>query len=163
MPTHGLGVAVKVDESGRDHTTGGIENDAPAEVGSDRGHARVLDREIHGHVDALAGIDQTSAADHQRKFGRGRSLSRSSGCAGAARQTGGRTPEQETSSIQCEMAPVHRQVCQPRAWKISIGLPDGSSTMTWAPPGPLTISLVRNDTPAPRSRFTSDSRFVTVR
>jgi hypothetical protein len=43
---------------------------------------------------------------------------------------------------------------QRRGWNNSTGLPDGSSRITCAPPGPATISSVRNETPAARSRST---------
>jgi len=52
---------------------------------------------------------------------------------------------------------------QRRGWNSSTGLPEGSSRMTCEPPGPATTSLVRNDTPAARSRVTSAARSVTSR
>src|SRR5262249_18792400 len=97
---HGLGMAVQVDEPGSDHTTRSIESDAPAEVGSDGGDARAVDRDVHGYVETLAGIDHAPAADHQRKFNCVLSPSRPGGREGAAGQAGGGTREQEPSPVQ---------------------------------------------------------------
>lgn len=51
-----LRVAVQVDEPGRDHTTRGIEDDAPTQVGAHGRDARTLDREPPRHVETLAGV-----------------------------------------------------------------------------------------------------------
>ncbi len=42
-------------------------------------------------------------------------------------------------------------------WNNSTGLPDGSSSRIWKPPGPFTISL-RNVSPASQSRLLRDAR-----
>src|SRR5262249_5760298 len=99
MSTHGLRVAVQIDESRCDDTTRGIEDEAPTEVGSDGGDAGIIDREIYGHVELLAGIDPTSPADHQGKLDRAVGLWWSRAREGTAGKTGGRTPEQETPPI----------------------------------------------------------------
>ena len=49
----------------------------------------------------------------------------------------------------------HRQ--PPAGWNSSTRFPDGSTARTWAPPGPVTISL-RNFTPSSLRRSTSRSR-----
>ena len=51
---------------------------------------------------------------------------------------------------------------QSAGWKISIGLPDGSSRRICRPPGPLTMSL-RKLTPAVRRRSTSASMSPTTK
>ena len=57
----------------------------------------------------------------------------------------------------------HNHVSRRLGWNNSTGLPDGSSRMTCAPPGPETMSLVRKGTPAARSRATSAARSLTSR
>jgi len=96
MRTDGLRVAVQVDEPRRDHTTRGIQHDAPAQARADGRNARILDRKIHGHVETLPGVDHTSAANHHGKLDHALRL-RQPCCRGAAGQTGNQ--EQESAPI----------------------------------------------------------------
>jgi hypothetical protein len=96
MRTDGLRVAVQVDEPRRDHTTHGIQHDAPAQARADGGNARMLDRKVHGHVETLPGVDHTSAADHDGKLDHALRRWRPC-CRGAAGQTGNQ--EQESAPV----------------------------------------------------------------
>jgi hypothetical protein len=94
-------VAVQVDEPRSDHAPRGIEDDVPAQVGADRRDAGPVDRKVQRRVEALAGIDHASAADHHREVDHAPGLRRARRRARAAWANGRHAREQKAPPIQC--------------------------------------------------------------
>ena len=97
---HGLRVAVQVDEPRSDHAPRGIEDDVPAQVGADRRDAGPVDRKVRRRVEALAGIDHASAADHHLEVDHAPGLRRARRRNRAAWANGRHAREQKAPPIQ---------------------------------------------------------------